>query len=190
MPSVSSILTELLLFSGVWVDSHQFYPPALTFSREESWSAPTFWSASSLQHPWVDQVASSKSEPFQTTAVFGPGACDRQLIHQSDSLPKPKKYSIILMNHSSREPLNTERAMSMDGSALVHWALQDQTSSEPQVGTRTCPLPRAAASPLMRLSFSILHCLLDPGHSKHTEQLHWRKWPKVPHCYHRSKGLC
>lgn len=66
----------------------------LTFSGEESWSSPAFWSAPRSQHPQVHQVASSRSTLFQTPAVFGSGACDQQLIHQPESLPKPKKYTV------------------------------------------------------------------------------------------------
>lgn len=154
-----------LLFWSPRALSHWFYPPALTFSGEESWSSPAFWSAPGSQHPQVDRVASSRSEPFQTPAVFGPGACDQQLIHQPDSLPKPKKYSLILMKHSVREALNTERAICMDSLAPVHWALEDLTSSEPQVDTCTCSSPQsgplAAASPLVRLSLLTLRC--PPG---------------------------
>lgn len=142
--TVSSVLGGLLWFSGLQVHSRRFYPPALTFSGEESWSSPAFWSAPGSQHPQVDQVASSRSKLFQTPDVFGPGACDQQLIHQPDSLPKPKKYSLILMKRSAREALNTERAMCMDSLAPVHWALEDLTSLEPQVGACTCPSPGAA----------------------------------------------
>lgn len=123
--------------------SHQFYPPALTSSREESWSSPTSWSDPGSQHSQVTWVASSKSKLFQMPAVFGPGACDQQLIHQSDSPPKPKKYSLILMKYSARAALNTERAMCMENLAWAHWALADLTSSENQGRTCTCPLPRA-----------------------------------------------
>lgn len=52
--AVSSVLRELLCFSGLRVQSHQFYPPDLTFSGKGSWSSPTFWPAPSSQHPQVD----------------------------------------------------------------------------------------------------------------------------------------
>lgn len=186
--AVSSVLEELVFWSTMF--SHRFYPLALTFSGEESWGSPTFWSAPGSQHPRVDRVASSESKLFQMPATFRPGACDQQLVHQPDSLPKPKKYSLILMKHSAREALNTERAMCMDSLALVHWTLEDLTSSEPQSGTCTLFSPRAALWQLPLLwwgwAFRLSAVLLDPSHSKHTEQLHWNQWPKVPHCYHLS----
>lgn len=75
--------------------------------------------------------------------VFSPAVCDQQLIQQPDSLPKPKKYILILIQHNAREVLNTEVAMCMDNLAPVHWVLEDLTSSEPPPSTCTCPLPRA-----------------------------------------------
>lgn len=52
------------------------------------------------------------------------------------------------MKCSARKALNTERAICMNSLAPVHWALEDLTSSEPQVCACTCPSPRAATQQL------------------------------------------
>lgn len=83
-------------------------------------------------------------------------------MHQPDSLPKPKKYSLVLMTCTAREALNSERAMYRYSLALVRWALEDLTSSEPPGGHPYLPLTQggslAAASPLVRPSLSTPHC--------------------------------